>query len=113
MPTLTFAPSKRSLRVRRRVHGGAQTWSAARCPRGGGVSRSYALNGMTEEAQSTMDEKKRLALYQRINKLWIEEVPAVPLYQQIDLYGASKRLVWKARTDELMRVYDMALRAGQ
>ncbi len=43
MPTLTFAPSKRSLRVRRRVHGGAQTWSDARCPRGGGVSRSYAL----------------------------------------------------------------------
>jgi hypothetical protein len=43
MPTLTFAPSKHSLRVRRRVHGGAQTWSDARCPRGGGVSRSYAL----------------------------------------------------------------------
>jgi hypothetical protein len=40
-------------------------------------------------------------------------VPAVPLYQQIDLYGASKRLVWKARSDELIRVYDMALRAGQ
>ena len=71
------------------------------------------FNGMTEEAQSTMDEKKRLALYQRINKLWIEEVPAVPLYQQIDLYGASKRLIWKARSDELIRAYDMGLKAGQ
>jgi peptide/nickel transport system substrate-binding protein len=61
------------------------------------------FNGMTGEAQSTMDERKRLALYHHINKLWIEETPAVPLYQQIDLYGASKRLAWKARSDELIR----------
>ena len=71
------------------------------------------FNGMVEEAQTTMDEKKRLALYHRINKLWIEETPAVPLYQQIDLYGASKRLNWKARSDELIRAYDMALRDGK
>jgi peptide/nickel transport system substrate-binding protein len=68
------------------------------------------FNGMVEEAQTMMDEKKRLAQYQRINKLWIEEVPAVPLYQQIDLYGANKRVGWKARSDELIRVYDMTLK---
>ncbi len=68
------------------------------------------FNGMVEEAQTTMDEKKRLAQYQRISKLWIEEVPAIPLYQQIDLYGANKRVAWKARSDELIRVYDMALK---
>jgi ABC-type transport system substrate-binding protein len=59
-----------------------------------------------------MDEKKRLALYHRINKLRIEEAPVVPLYQQIDLYGANKRLAWKARSDELIRAYDMALNPG-
>src|SRR5574341_2404396 len=68
------------------------------------------FNGMVEEAQSTMDERKRLAQYHRINKLWVEEVPAVPLYQQIDLYGVNKRLAWKARSDELLRAYDMALK---
>ena len=68
------------------------------------------FNGMVEEAQSQMDEKKRLAQYHRINKLWIEEVPAIPLYQQIDLYGANKRLAWKARSDELIRAYDMGLK---
>ena len=68
------------------------------------------FNGMVEQAQSQMDEKKRLAQYQQINKLWIEEVPAVPLYQQIDIYGANKRLIWKARSDELIRAYDMALK---
>ena len=68
------------------------------------------FNGMVEQAQSQMDEKKRYAEYQKINKLWIEEVPAIPLYQQIDLYGANKRLNWKARSDELIRAYDMSLR---
>jgi peptide/nickel transport system substrate-binding protein len=69
------------------------------------------FNGMVEQAQSTMDEKKRLELYHRINKLWIDEMPAVPLYQQIDLYGASKRLNWKARSDEVIQAYDMSLKS--
>jgi len=30
------------------------------------------FNGMVEEAQSQMDEKKRLAQYHRINNLWSE-----------------------------------------
>jgi peptide/nickel transport system substrate-binding protein len=71
------------------------------------------FNGMIDEAQTIMDEKKRLAQYHRINKLWIEEMPAIPLYQQIDLYGANKRLTWKARSDELIRAYDMALKDGK
>ena len=57
-----------------------------------------------------MDEKQRLAQYHRINKLWIDDQAAVPLYQQIDLYGASKRLNWKARSDELIKAYDMSLK---
>jgi peptide/nickel transport system substrate-binding protein len=67
---------------------------------------------MLDEAQTIMDEKKRLEQYHRINKLWVEETPAIPLYQQIDLYGANKRLVWKARSDELLKAYDMSIREG-
>jgi peptide/nickel transport system substrate-binding protein len=63
---------------------------------------------MMDEAQTIMDEGKRRDQYLRINKLWVEEVPAVPLYQQIDLYGANKRLTWKARSDELIKAYDMS-----
>jgi ABC-type transport system substrate-binding protein len=65
---------------------------------------------MVDQAQTEMNEKQRLAIYHRINKLWIEEMPAVPLYQQLDLYGASKRLNWKARSDELIKAYDMSLK---
>ena len=68
------------------------------------------FNGMVEQAQTQMDEKKRYAEYQRINKLWIEDVPAIPLYLHIDLSGPNKRRVGKARSDELIRAYDMALR---
>jgi len=65
---------------------------------------------MVDEAQRTMDDKKRLELYHRINKLWIEDAAAVPLYQQIDLYGASKKLNWKARSDELIKAYEMSFK---
>jgi ABC-type transport system substrate-binding protein len=60
-----------------------------------------------------MDEAKRLDLYRRINKLWIDDAAAVPLYQQLDLYGASKRINWKARCDELIKAYDMSLRESK
>ena len=65
---------------------------------------------MVDQAQTMMDEKQRLAQYHRINKLWLDDQPAAPLYQQIDLYGASKRLNWKARSDEAIKAYDMSLK---
>jgi len=68
------------------------------------------LDGLVDEAQRTMDEKKRLEIYRRINRLWIDDAAAVPLYQQLDLYGASKRLNWKARSDELIKAYDMSIK---
>ncbi len=68
------------------------------------------FDGMVDQAQTMMDEKQRLAQYHRINKLWLDDQPAAPLYQQIDLYGASKRLNWKARSDERIKAYDMSLK---
>jgi peptide/nickel transport system substrate-binding protein len=67
------------------------------------------FNRMVDEAQTTMDERKRLEQYHQINRLWVEEMPAVPLYQQVDLYGVSKRLDWKSRADERLKAYDMFL----
>jgi len=83
--------------------------------RSGNVLANYHnedFNRMIDEAQTIMDEKKRLDQYHRINKLWIEDAAAAPLYQQIDLYGATKRLTWKARSDERLKAYDMSLKDG-
>jgi peptide/nickel transport system substrate-binding protein len=71
------------------------------------------FNRLVDEAQTIMDEKKRRAQYFRINKLWVEEMPAVPLYQQLDLYGVSKRLNWKARSDEALYAFHMSLKDGK
>jgi peptide/nickel transport system substrate-binding protein len=71
------------------------------------------LDKLYAEAQTQMDEKKRLEQYHRINKLWIDDAAAAPLYQQLDLYGASKRLNWKARSDELIKAYEMSFRDGK
>jgi peptide/nickel transport system substrate-binding protein len=68
------------------------------------------LDGLMDAAQKEMDEKKRLALYHQINKLWIEDAAAAPLYQQLDLYGASKRITWKARSDERIKATEMTIK---
>jgi peptide/nickel transport system substrate-binding protein len=84
--------------------------------RSGNILANYhneEFNRMIDEAQTIMDEKKRLEQYHRINKLFVEDAPAVPLYQQVDLYGVSKRLTWKARSDERLKAYEMAVREGQ
>ena len=65
---------------------------------------------MIDEAQTIMDEKKRLEQYHRINRLWLDDLPAVPLYQQIDLYGVNKRLVWKSRRDEVIKAWEIGLK---
>jgi peptide/nickel transport system substrate-binding protein len=81
--------------------------------RTGGVFVNYhnpEFDGMVDEAQTIMDEKKRLEQYHRISRLWIQDAAAMPLYQQMDLYGVSRRLGWKARGDEVIRAYDMALK---
>ena len=84
--------------------------------RSGSVQANYnnaEVDRLVDEARTTMDGKKRLALYHRLGRIFIEDIPAVPLYQQVDLYGVAKRLVWKARSDEVIRVYDMALTDGK
>jgi peptide/nickel transport system substrate-binding protein len=81
--------------------------------RSGKVLANYAnpeFDRMIDEAQAIMDDKKRLEQYHRINRLMVEDLPFVPLYQQVDLYGVNKRLDWKARSDEVIRAYDMAVK---
>jgi hypothetical protein len=55
----------------------------------------------------TADRRVRQAISYAID---VEDAAAVPLYQQLDLYGASKRLDWKARSDELIKAYDMSIK---
>jgi ABC-type transport system substrate-binding protein len=79
--------------------------------RSGKINTNYYnadLDGMNDEAKQSVDPKRRLELFHRINRIVVDDAAAMPLYQQIDLYGVTKRLVWRARGDERIKGYDMA-----
>jgi peptide/nickel transport system substrate-binding protein len=68
------------------------------------------LDTLIDQGISTMDPKKRQKIYSDMVKYIKEEVPWAWAYQQIDIYGVNERLNWKARTDELMPVFDMSFK---
>ncbi len=58
------------------------------------------------KAKTTLDTTSREAQYQEIGKKLIDEAVAVPMYDQMDSYGTSKKLKgFQARADELMYLY--------
>jgi peptide/nickel transport system substrate-binding protein len=68
------------------------------------------LDAFIDQGISTMDPKKRQKIYSDAVKVVKEEVLWAWTYQQIDIYGVNERLNWKARTDELMVVFDMTFK---
>lgn len=68
---------------------------------------------MTQHAEChavpRQEPEPRPAFY-RINRILLDDAAAMPLYQQIDLYGATLRLVCNARGDKRIKGYDMAIR---
>jgi hypothetical protein len=42
-----------------------------------------------------------------LNRLCVADAAAMPLYQQLDLHGVTRRMVWKARGDEVIKGYDI------
>ncbi len=63
-----------------------------------------------EETRITLDEIKRLKLYHMAAEIIVEEAPWVFLYQQVDVYGISNRLNWKARSDERPVMFDVTIK---
>src|SRR5215212_3963418 len=64
------------------------------------------MDAMVVKARSTLDLASREAQYQEIGKKLLDEAVAVPMYDQVDSYGTSKRLKgFLARADELMYLY--------
>jgi peptide/nickel transport system substrate-binding protein len=81
---------------------------------GGWVGKWYArvpgLDQLIDDARSTVDREKRLATYAKTQRLLKEEAPSIFLYHQYDMLGISKRIVYEARGDEWIWVYDAKLR---
>lgn len=59
------------------------------------------------EASLTMDEEKRRSLYEKTYRIFREELPWIPLFQQYDLYGVSDRCHFIPRMDEFIYAFDI------
>jgi peptide/nickel transport system substrate-binding protein len=73
--------------------------------------KNEALDGLLEEGRTTLDEGKRKEIYSRIQRLVFEDAPALFMHAIEDVYGASTRLEWKPRSDEMVRHNEMTLKA--
>jgi peptide/nickel transport system substrate-binding protein len=51
------------------------------------------------------------ALIQKVGEIIMEDVPFIPMYHLADTYGVSKDIIWKARSDEEIHVYEMKIRS--
>lgn len=58
------------------------------------------FDGLLDEAATTVDPKARLALYSKALAIFLDDAPAIPLYQQMDIYGVSKRVKFQALSSE-------------
>jgi peptide/nickel transport system substrate-binding protein len=64
------------------------------------------------KAKTTLDTTSREAQYQEIGKVLLDQAVAVPMYDQVDSYGTSKKLKgFQARADELMYLYGPSIEA--
>ena len=58
------------------------------------------FDGMIDEAQTSVDPKRRQEIYSKALKLMLDDGAVLPLYQQMDLYGVNKRVDFFALSSE-------------
>jgi peptide/nickel transport system substrate-binding protein len=58
------------------------------------------FDSMIDEAQTSLDPKRRQAIYARAQRIMLDDGAVLPLYQQMDLYGVNKRVVFQALGSE-------------
>ena len=68
------------------------------------------FNMLLDDAQTDMDPKKRLQMYSKASRFFLDDPPAIPLYQQIDNYGVSRKLQWTARPDERIEGFNISIK---
>ncbi|HEV8437397.1 MAG TPA: ABC transporter substrate-binding protein [Methylomirabilota bacterium] len=58
------------------------------------------FDGMIDEAQTSVEPKRRLEIYSRAQKLMLDDGAVLPLYQQMDLYGVNRQVSFQALSSE-------------
>jgi len=62
-----------------------------------------------EQARYSLDPKKRRALYTEATRILHEDKPWLELFQEVVIYGVSKRVSFKPRADYRLVAAEMTL----
>jgi peptide/nickel transport system substrate-binding protein len=84
--------------------------------RSGNAQANYnspEFDALIDEAQTAVDPKRRLELYARAQRMMLDDGAVLPLYQQMDIYGVSKRVTFQALSSEQLVGAWMSLRNGK
>jgi peptide/nickel transport system substrate-binding protein len=77
---------------------------------GGWVGKWYirvpGLDGLIDEARSSVDPTRRKRTYSQVQRLLREEAPSIVLFTQHDILGVSKKVEYQARGDEWLWLFD-------
>ena len=74
-----------------------------------GSQPGHRFHDLMEEARYTLDAKKRKELYAEALQLRDEEKPALELFQELVVYGTSKRVSFKPRPDFRLIIAEMTV----
>jgi ABC-type transport system substrate-binding protein len=69
----------------------------------------FITHDLMEQARYAMDPKVRKELHAEAIKLRDEEKPSLDLFQELVVYGTSKRVAFEPRPDYRLIVAEMAL----
>ncbi|MBE0593560.1 MAG: ABC transporter substrate-binding protein, partial [Gemmatimonadales bacterium] len=70
----------------------------------GGFYSSPRMDELILEGRRTTDPEARKRIYSEVQRLIREDAPILPLYQQPNIYGLSKRIAWDPGLDEMIPV---------
>jgi len=62
--------------------------------------------GLFDQLKVELDEQKFQQIINQINKILWDEVPWIGIWNQVDFYGASRKLAWDARPDERIAMFE-------
>jgi len=69
------------------------------------------MDTLLDEARSTIDPAAREPLYKQALQILHDDMPGVPLWEQVALYGMTKRVQWQPRPDQELFLVEMTLTA--
>ncbi len=74
-----------------------------------GSQPGHRFHELMEQARYTLDPRKRKALYAEATQLFDDEKPWLELFQEVVVYGTSKRVTFHPRPDFRLIVSEMTL----